>query len=42
METEKEFDFLGLGKDILNQGFDEIDWVGIFEIAPKMKCIIIM
>ena len=33
--NRKRIDFLGLGKDILNQGFDEIDWVGIFEIAPK-------
>ncbi len=28
-------DYLGLGKDMLNQGFDEIDWIGIFEVAPK-------
>lgn len=28
-------DYLGLGNDILGQGFDEIDWVGIFEKAPK-------
>lgn len=27
--------YLGLGKDILGQGFDDLDWVGIFEKAPK-------
>ena len=31
----KRTDFLGMGNDILNQGFDEIDWAGIFEKAPK-------
>ncbi len=31
----KRTDYLGFGNDILNQGFDEIDWVGIFEKAPK-------
>ena len=24
-----------MGKDIVGQGFDEIDWAGIFEKAPK-------
>ncbi len=33
--NNKKIDFLGLGKEVLGQGFDEIDWVGIFEIAPK-------
>ena len=33
--NEKRTDYLGLGNDILGQGFDEIDWVGIFEKAPK-------
>ena len=33
--NNKKVDYLGLGKDVLNQGFDEIDWVGIFEVAPK-------
>ncbi|MDH1604061.1 hypothetical protein [Empedobacter sp. GD03739] len=33
--NKKKIDHLGLGKDVLNQGFDEIDWAGIFEIAPK-------
>lgn len=28
-------DYLGLGNDILGQGFNEIDWVEIFEKAPK-------
>lgn len=28
-------DYLGFGNDIFEQGFDEIDWVGIFEKAPK-------
>ena len=31
----KKTDYLGFGNDILQQGFDEIDWVGIFEKAPK-------
>lgn len=31
----KRTDYLGVGNDILQQGFDEIDWVGIFEKAPK-------
>lgn len=26
---------LGMGKDILGQGFDDLDWVGIFEKASK-------
>ena len=33
--NNKKIDYLGFGKDILNQGFDEIDWVGLFEVAPK-------
>jgi len=28
-------DYFGMGNTILEQGFDEIDWVGIFERAPK-------
>ena len=28
-------DYFGMGNDILDQGFDEIDWAGIFEKAPK-------
>lgn len=31
----KRTDYLGMGNDILGQGFDEIDWAGIFEKAPK-------
>lgn len=26
---------LGAGKDVLQQGFDDLDWVGVFEKAPK-------
>ncbi|NHM08373.1 hypothetical protein G4D82_14180 [Flavobacterium sp. CYK-4] len=33
----KRTDYFGMGNDILNQGFDEIDWVEIFEKAPKNK-----
>lgn len=33
----KGTDYFGMGNDILNQGFDEIDWAGIFEKAPKNK-----
>jgi hypothetical protein len=33
----KKVEYLGMGKDILGQGFDDIDWVGIFEKAPKGK-----
>jgi hypothetical protein len=31
----KKTDYLGLGNNVLKQGFDEIDWAGIFEKAPK-------
>ena len=31
----KRTDYLGFGNDILAQGFDEIDWAGIFEKTPK-------
>lgn len=30
-----ETKYLGMGNDILGQGFDEVDWVGTFEKAPK-------
>lgn len=33
----KRTDYLGMGNDILKQGFNEIDWAGIFEKAPKNK-----
>ena len=28
-------DYFGMGNNILEQGFDEIEWAGIFEKAPK-------
>jgi hypothetical protein len=28
-------DYFGMGNNILEQGFDEIDWAGIFKKAPK-------
>jgi hypothetical protein len=31
----KKVKYLGMGEDILGQGFDDINWVGIFEKAPK-------
>ena len=31
----KRTDYFGMGNDILKQGFNEIDWAGIFEKAPK-------
>ncbi|MCD9855887.1 hypothetical protein LUD75_14270 [Epilithonimonas sp. JDS] len=31
----KKMDILGVGKDIAGQGIDDIEWVGIFEVAPK-------
>lgn len=31
----KRTDYLGMGNNVLKQGFDEIDWAGIFEKAPK-------
>lgn len=31
----KKTDYFGMGNDILNQGFDEIDWAEKFEKAPK-------
>ncbi|MCZ4244133.1 hypothetical protein [Pedobacter punctiformis] len=27
--------YLGIGKDILGQGFDDLEWVGVFEKVPK-------
>ena len=33
----KRTDYLGMGNPILGQGFNEIDWAGIFEKAPKNK-----
>jgi len=31
----KKVEYLGLGKQVLGQDFDNLDWVGIFEKAPK-------
>jgi hypothetical protein len=31
----KNVEYLGLGKDVLGQGFDDMNWIGIFEKAPK-------
>lgn len=31
----KKIEHLGLGKEVLGQDFDDFDWVGIFEKAPK-------
>lgn len=31
----KKMEYLGLGKDVLGQGFDDMIWVGVFEKAPK-------
>jgi hypothetical protein len=28
-------DTIGMGKEIVGQGFDDIEWAGIFETAPK-------
>jgi len=33
----KTVKYLGMGKEILGQGFDDINWVGLFEKAPKGK-----
>ncbi|OCB77026.1 hypothetical protein B0A79_00695 [Flavobacterium piscis] len=35
--NSKKTDYLGLGNNVLQQGFDEIDWAGIFEKAPKIE-----
>lgn len=31
----KKVQYLGMGKKVAGQDFDDIDWVGIFEVAPK-------
>lgn len=31
----KKVEYMGMGKDILGQGFDDLNWVGVFEKAPK-------
>lgn len=35
----KKIDYLGLGNTVLEQGFDEIDWAGIFEKVPKGEIV---
>ncbi|MBO9585795.1 MAG: hypothetical protein J7574_16645 [Flavobacterium sp.] len=35
----KRTDYLGFGKNVLGQGFDEMDWVGKFEKAPKGEIV---
>jgi len=37
--NEEKTDYFGMENTILQQAFDEIDWVGIFEKAPKGKII---
>jgi len=32
-----KIDTLGMGKDVLDQGFDNFNWAGIMEVAPKGK-----
>ncbi len=31
----KQIDYFGFGNEVLKQGFNNFDWVGIFEKAPK-------
>src|SRR5690606_1779522 len=31
----EKVEYLGLGKDVLGQGFDNMAWIGVFEKAPK-------
>ena len=31
----KQTQYFGMGKNVLNQGFNEFDWVGIFKKVPK-------
>ena len=31
----KKVEYLGLGKEVLGQGFDDFDWIGVFEKAAK-------
>lgn len=32
-------DYLGMGKEVIGQGFDDFDWVGIFEKIDKGRTI---
>src|SRR5215217_5884814 len=31
----KRTEYMGMGVDVLGQGFDDINWAGVFEKAPK-------
>lgn len=31
----KRIDYLGMGKEVVNQGFDDLYWIGMFEKANK-------
>ncbi len=31
----RKMDTLGMGKEVLGQGFDDVSWAGLFEKAPK-------
>ena len=35
--NQNRTEYFGMGNNVLKQGFDEIDWVGIFEKASKNK-----
>lgn len=28
-------EYLGMGEDVLERGFDDLNWVGVFEVVPK-------
>ena len=31
----KKTDYLGMGKEVINQGFDDFNWIGVFEKVEK-------
>jgi hypothetical protein len=35
----KKTKYLGMGEDVLGRGFDDLEWVGIFEKVPKGEVI---
>lgn len=35
--ANKKIDYLGMGKKVLTTEFDDFEWVGVFEKAPKGK-----
>lgn len=35
--STNKVDYFGMGKEVLNQGFDDLNWAGIFQTAPKGK-----